>query len=191
VKSHSGGLEGAAGLRLGIYPQQNASDGPRKDDDLNLIRLPLPYDSAFCELFYKSFFLFRAFLNADAKVPAPVNLPDAEDRLVTKELQSRRDFPVTDVLGAIRDMSQQSLVATERFSPSITWFRAWSSSLPTEYLARRRDVLGCTFLAMRFARSLPLKLIQMPSSRCERTSSRSSSRDISSGGLESPSLIAN
>jgi hypothetical protein len=72
VKIQAADLEAAQGLRIGIYPKVNAADGPRKDDALNLVRLPLPYDGAFMELFYKAYFLVRAFLLADARVPPPV-----------------------------------------------------------------------------------------------------------------------
>ncbi len=112
VKSNASHLEGAQGLRIGIYPRVDASDSPRLDTDLNLIRLPLPYDGGFMELFYKSFFLVRAFIEADAEVPAPVKLPDAEDRFVTDELRKRRDFPLLDVLGALRAMAQEGLLGT-------------------------------------------------------------------------------
>ncbi len=113
VKSHPTGLEGAAGLRVGIYPQVNASDSPRKDENLNLIRLPLPYDGGFSELYYKSFFLVRAFLKADAEVPSRALLPDAEDRYITEELKKRRQFPVLDVIDAVRSMSQETLLSTQ------------------------------------------------------------------------------
>jgi hypothetical protein len=78
-----------------------------------LVRLPLPYDGGFMELFYKSFYLVRAFLNADAQVPPPVQLPDAEDRFVTQELEARRSFPVLDVIDVIRDMAQRDLLKNE------------------------------------------------------------------------------
>ena len=110
VKINPEHLVGAQGLRLGIYPKKNDKDEPRKDDQLNLVRIPLPYDSAFMEMFYKAFNLTRAFLKADAYIPPPVNLPDAEDRFITKELEARRDFPVMDVLGVLRDMAQTDLI---------------------------------------------------------------------------------
>ncbi|MDX2620153.1 hypothetical protein ABZ501_27135 [Streptomyces sp. NPDC019922] len=110
VKVKPAALEGAEGLRIGIYPKSNNRDVPRKDERLNLIRLPLPYDSAFMELFYKSFFLVRAFLRSDATTPPRVELPDAEDRYIVKELEARRDFPLMEVLDAIRRMSQYSLL---------------------------------------------------------------------------------
>lgn len=110
VKINPRRLESASGLRIGIYPKTDARDTPRFDRLLNLIRLPLEYDGAFMELFYRSFFLTRQFLNADARVPAPAFLPDAEDRLVAGELESRRDFPVLQVLDVLRVVSQGDLL---------------------------------------------------------------------------------
>lgn len=110
IKINADQLVGARGLRLGIYPKKNDKDVPRKDEDLNLIRIPLPYDGAFMEAFYRSFYLIRAFLKADAQVPPPINLPDAEDRFITKEFEQRRDFPVLAVLGVVRDMAQPDLM---------------------------------------------------------------------------------
>ncbi len=112
VKINPSHLEGAQGLHVGIYPKVNTKDAPRKDADLNLIRLPLPYDGGFMELFYKAFNLVRAFLNADAYVPKPVALPDAEDRYITQELEARRGFPIIEVLEVIRSMSQVNLLET-------------------------------------------------------------------------------
>lgn len=113
VKVNPKSLEGAQGLRIGIYPMQTKSDKPRKDETLNLIRLPLPYDGQFMELYYKAFYLVRAFLRAGASVPPPVALPDAEDRYVTQELEARRAFAILDVLGVLRDMAQPGLLLTE------------------------------------------------------------------------------
>lgn len=113
VKSRSSGLEGAMGLRLGIYPQENERDHPRHDGTLNLVRLPLPYDGGFSELYYKSFYLVRAFLRADAGAPSRIDLPDAEDRYITDELRKRAEFPVLEVIDSIRNMSQHDLVHTE------------------------------------------------------------------------------
>lgn len=112
VKVQAAGLAPAQGLRIGIYPQVNTADVPRRDEILNLIRLPLPYDAAFMELYYKSFNLVRAFLKADAHVPQPVSLPDAEDRFVAEQLAVRRHFPVLDIVDAIREMSQRDLLET-------------------------------------------------------------------------------
>jgi hypothetical protein len=111
VKINQNHLERAAGLRIGIYPKKDGSDSPRVDEGLNLVRLPLPYDQAFMELFYKAFFLARAFMRADARVPRPVDLPDSEDRFCTEELEKRRLFAVVEALPALRKMAQPGLLA--------------------------------------------------------------------------------
>jgi hypothetical protein len=110
VKINPGQLQAAQGLRLGIYPKSNQADCPRFDEQLNLIRLPLPYDRSFMELFYKAFYLVRAFMKADARVPPEISLPDSEDRFVTRELELRRSFPIIQVVEVLRDMSQPNLV---------------------------------------------------------------------------------
>lgn len=112
VKINATQLQGAQGLRIGIYPRSNPRDVPRRDDALNLVRLPLPYDSAFMEVFYKAFFLVRAFLNADADIPKPVDLPDAEDRFVTQQLQQRKQYPIVEVLETLSRMAQPDLLET-------------------------------------------------------------------------------
>jgi hypothetical protein len=123
VKINSTDLIGAEGLRIGIYPKkrEDKKDVPRKDETLNLIRLPLPYDQAFMEAFYRAFFLVRAFLMADAKVPPPVDLPDPEDQFVTKELQRRRDFTVLEVLASIENvLAQRGLLKTQESDVKIS-----------------------------------------------------------------------
>jgi hypothetical protein len=112
VKSNASALVGAQGLRIGIYPKVNQRDAPRRDESLGLIRLPIPYDGDFMELFYKSFYLSRAFLKADARVPSPAALPDAEDRFITGELAARAHFPLLEVLDVIRDMAQADLLSS-------------------------------------------------------------------------------
>jgi hypothetical protein len=110
IKINPAHLQAAEGLRIGIYPKANDRDVPRLDGKLNLIRLPLPYDGQFMEIFYKSFYLARAFLRADARVPQPVELPDAEDRFICRELESRREFAVHKVIAAVTEMSQKDLI---------------------------------------------------------------------------------
>ncbi len=111
IKINPTHLQAAQGLRIGIYPRLNERDVPRRDEQLNLIRLPLPYDGQFMEVFYKSFFLARAFLRADATLPRPVDLPDSEDRLICGLLEQRKDFPVVEVIAAISEMAQPDLIA--------------------------------------------------------------------------------
>jgi hypothetical protein len=63
------------------------------------------------EIFYKAYNLVRQFLLADARIPRPVSLPDAEDRLVSGELEDRRAFPIVEVLPVLSQMGQHDLIA--------------------------------------------------------------------------------
>lgn len=113
VKVNPRNLQGAQGLRIGIYPRADAPGcpsarrGPQLDPPSVAVRRGVHGD-----LLQGPFYLTRAFLRADAEVPPPVDLPDAEDRFVTAELEARRDFPIRDVMGVLRDMSQEGLLQT-------------------------------------------------------------------------------
>ena len=47
LKLNKSDFVGAAGLRLGIYPETKSGEGPVRDDSNNLILCPLPYDLNF------------------------------------------------------------------------------------------------------------------------------------------------
>lgn len=109
LKLNRADFEGAAGLRVGIYPEVKKGEGPVLDDRNNLVLCPLPYDAHFMEIFYSSFFLVKQFLLANAKVPPPVNLPNSADRFVAQQLEDRRLFPVLDVIDAMYPLGQPGL----------------------------------------------------------------------------------
>lgn len=111
LKLNKRDFEGAPGLRLGIYPEMRAGEGPSRDEANNLVLCPLPYDSSFMELFYTSFFTVKQFLIADTRVPKPVALPNAADRFVAQQLEERRQFAVLDILEAMYPMGQPDLTA--------------------------------------------------------------------------------
>ena len=105
-------LEGAKGLRVGIVPaHQGSSDRIYKDESKNLIVCPIPYDGSFMELFYTGWRIVQQFIYADAKVPAPVNLPTPADRQVAKELEMRREYPIIEVIAALEAQSQTDLLS--------------------------------------------------------------------------------
>jgi hypothetical protein len=115
-------LEGARGLRIGIVPAfQGSSDKIYIDAGKNLIVCPIPYDGSFMELFYTGWRIVQQFIQADAKVPAPVALPAPADRQVARELEMRRNFPVIEVVAALKAQSQPDLLsAAERHVNSTT-----------------------------------------------------------------------
>lgn len=114
VKINPRHLEGAHGLRLAIVPsQQGRNDAIRRDDQRNLIVVPLPYDGSFMEVFYQGWQIVQQFIHADAQVPREVNLPRPADRQVCRFLEERREFPVLDVLAALAPLAQPELLATQ------------------------------------------------------------------------------
>ncbi len=114
VKINPSQLEAANGLRVGVVPaSQGVSDKIRKDEKRNLIVCPLPYDQAFMEVFFNAWGIVQHFIRADAKMPAEVDLPIPSHRQVCRELVSRRDFPVVEVVGALAAISQPNLLTTK------------------------------------------------------------------------------
>lgn len=109
LKLNKSDFEGAAGIRLGIYPETRKGEGPSRDENNNLILCPLPYDASFMEAFYSSFFAVKQFLLADAKVPKPVALPSASDRFVAQQFEDRRSFSVLEVIEAMHPLGQPEL----------------------------------------------------------------------------------
>lgn len=115
VKINPAQLEGARGLRIGVVPARGGRDDViHRDDARNLIVCPLPYDQSFMEVFYQGWGVVQQFLAADGVVPREVNLPRQVDRQVARYLEDRRDFPVVDILDALRPLAQPELLQTQQ-----------------------------------------------------------------------------
>ena len=118
LKINPAQLEGARGLRIGIVPSsQGKSDKVFLDEKKNIMVCPIPYDGAFMELFYTCWGIVQQFIAADAHIPKEVNLPIPADRQVCRELESRREFPIVDVIDALVPLSQFEL--TERVEKEV------------------------------------------------------------------------
>lgn len=103
-------LEGAKGLRIGIVPAaQGRSDRITMDEKKNIMVCPIPYDGSFMELFYTAWGIVQQFIAADANMPKEVNLPIPADRQAVRELVSRREYPIMDVVEALEPLSQPNL----------------------------------------------------------------------------------
>ena len=115
VKINPGQLEGAQGLRIGIVPARGGRDDViRRDEGRNLVICPLPHDGAFMEVFYQGWCVVQQFIAADAVVPREVSLPRQVDRQVARYLEDRREFPVIEVIEALRPLAQPELLQTEQ-----------------------------------------------------------------------------
>ena len=114
VKINRAHLEAARGLRIGIVPAAHGRDDRVQFDEAkNLVICPLPYDGEFMELFYHAWGIVQQFMAADAQVPREVALPAPTHRVVASILAARRNFPVLDVIEALRPLAQPELLQTD------------------------------------------------------------------------------
>ncbi|SHG69459.1 hypothetical protein SAMN05444169_3701 [Bradyrhizobium erythrophlei] len=114
VKINPAQLEGAAGLRIGIVPtRQGVSDKVRLDEHRGLVICPLHHDADFMQIFYEAWRVVQAFMNADAKIPKESILPRPVDREICRILEERREFPVVEVVEAMKVFGQPELMATD------------------------------------------------------------------------------
>lgn len=120
VKINHTALVSAKGLRIGIVPSlAGKSDKVIKDDKKNLVICPLHHDGQFMEIFYDAWNIVLAFLASDAKVPKEVVLPNPAHREVARQLEQRRDFPVLDVIEALKVFAQPELLRTSSREPGL------------------------------------------------------------------------
>ena len=121
LKINPNQLEGARGLRIGIVPaSQGRSDRVVMDEKKNIMICPIPYDGSFMQLFYTSWSIVQQFIAADAQMPREVSLPIPADRQAVKELVSRREYPVLDVVDALEPLSQDGLTKQEKIHVNTT-----------------------------------------------------------------------
>jgi hypothetical protein len=124
VKINHQHLESANGLRVGIVPASHEkSDRVRRDDKRNLIVCPLPYDQSFMEIFFNGWGIVQQVIHADAEMPTEVKLPVSAHRHVAKELVTRREYPVLEVIEALRPIAQPELLRTDESRQSQTSLR--------------------------------------------------------------------
>lgn len=132
VKINRNQLEGARGLRIGIVPiLQGRTDLVQHDHERNLVICPIPHDQAFMEVFYQGWGVVQQFVAADARVPREVALPRAPERQVAQYLADRREFPVVDVMEALKPLSQPELLRTDSREAGIIDRRAAESETDT------------------------------------------------------------
>ena len=121
VKINPRQLESAKGLRLGIVPSpQGKNDKIYKHETKNLIICPVPYDRSFMEIFYEGWAIVKNFILAGGNMPKEIDLPFGLDRIVCKELVSRKKFPILEVLEVLKSMGQPHLMEVEDKSILVT-----------------------------------------------------------------------
>lgn len=120
VKINPTQLEGAAGLRIGIIPtRQGKSDRVRLDDGRGLVICPLHHDADFMQIFYEGWRVVQAFIGSDGRMPKEAVLPRPVDREICRMLEERVEFPVVDVIDALKYFGQPELLKTDVETVSI------------------------------------------------------------------------
>lgn len=136
LKINPSQLEGARGLRIGIVPAaQGRSDRVFLDERKNIMVCPIPYDGAFMELFYTSWGIVQQFIAADAQMPREVYLPTPADRQAVRELVSRREFPIMDVVDALEPLSQPNLTEQDQQGISLSVTKEGEAQLNNAIIA--------------------------------------------------------
>ena len=99
---------------MGIVPcKQGRKDKIQKHETKNLIICPVPYDQSFMETFYEGWNIVKQFILAHGEMPKEINLSSGLDRLVCKELVSRKKFPILEVIEVLKTMGQPHLMMVE------------------------------------------------------------------------------
>lgn len=136
LKINPSQLEGARGLRIGVVPAtQGKSDKVFLDEKKNMMVCPIPYDGSFMELFYTAWGIVQHFIAADAQMPREASLPVSSDRQAVRELVTRRDYPIVDVVDALEPLSQPDLTKQNTKIINITVEKSGESQLNNTIVA--------------------------------------------------------
>ena len=109
----NGKLEAAPGLRIAIVPSTRTADAIRKDESKNLIICPIPHDYSFMQTFHEGMRIIQALVGNDFTAPSLALLPDPRHREVARAYVERRNFPVSEVLEAVKSFAQPHLLETD------------------------------------------------------------------------------
>ena len=87
------------------------------------------------ELFYTSWGIVQQFIAADAQMPKEVYLPTPADRQTVRELVSRREFPIMDVVDALEPLSQPNLTKQDQQGISLSVTKEGEAQLNNAIIA--------------------------------------------------------
>jgi hypothetical protein len=106
-------LPAANGPRIAIVPSvMGHSDAVRLDEQKNLVICPVPRDGNFLHIFYEGWKIVQALCAGDFALSSVVDIRNPVHREVARIYAERRDFPIGDVIEAIRKFAQPELLTT-------------------------------------------------------------------------------
>jgi hypothetical protein len=123
LKMRQGLVQGGQGLALAIYPgsDRNRPIDPYLDNELNLVRVPLPYQNSFTEQFGFALRITRTFLESrNATTPPWTKLPGSDERAVCRQLEQRREESFVEAVNFLRAAASTPLPVISNSSPRMS-----------------------------------------------------------------------
>lgn len=111
LKTNRRDIEKAPGLRVALYPEERAKEGPKKEE--TLVYCPLPYSGEFMQLFLATFNIVKQIVAARGKQPSRVALIYEDDQIVAKWLVDRAQHPLQEILEALEPIKQPAFLTEE------------------------------------------------------------------------------
>jgi len=106
-------LGAAKAPRIAIVPSvAGHSDAIRLDEQKNLVICPLPHDGSFIQIFHEGWRIVQAMCASNFEMPSPSDIPGPLQREVARIFVERREFPIVDVIDAIRKFAQPELLTS-------------------------------------------------------------------------------
>jgi hypothetical protein len=113
VHTNPSTLAGAKAPRIVIVPRlPGHSDAVRLDDQKNIVICPVPHDGSFIRIFREGWRIVQALCSRNFEMPRDSDIPNPLHREVARIFVERREFPIVDVLEAIRKFAQPGLLTT-------------------------------------------------------------------------------
>jgi len=106
-------LNAAKSPHIAIIPSiKGRSDVVRRGEQKNLVICPVPRDGSFVQIFHAGWRIVQALCAGDFKMPGAGDIPSPLHREVARIYAERREFPIVDVVEAIRKFAQPELLTT-------------------------------------------------------------------------------
>lgn len=99
--------------RIAVIPSMAGySDAVRLDEQKNLVICPVPHDGSFMRIFHEGWRIVQHLCARNFEMPGKADIPSPVHREVARIFVERREFPIPDVIEAIRKFAQPELLTS-------------------------------------------------------------------------------
>jgi hypothetical protein len=99
--------------RIAVIPSMAGhSDAVRLDEQRNLVLCPVPHDGSFVRIFHEGWRIVQGLCARNFEMPGKADIPNPAHREVARIFVERREFPIPDVIDAIRKFAQPELLTS-------------------------------------------------------------------------------